>query len=77
MNRQSPFNWIFLILSSLVLMFILAPLAGLFINTGAREFFETVADKEVHQSIWLTLWVSFAGTFIFAVGAVPLAWILA
>jgi molybdate/tungstate transport system permease protein len=77
MNRQSPFNWIFLILSSLVLMFILAPLAGLFIHTGASQFFETARDKEVQQSIWLTLWVAFAGTFIFAVGAVPLAWILA
>lgn len=77
MNRQSPFNWIFLILSSLVLMFILAPLAGLFIHTGAEQFFETARDKEVHQSIWLTLWVSFAGTLLFAVGAIPLAWILA
>ena len=77
MNKQGPFHWIFLILSSLVLMFILAPLAGLFIHTGAGQFFETANDKEVQQSIWLTLWVSFAGTLLFAFGAVPLAWILA
>jgi molybdate/tungstate transport system permease protein len=77
MNRQSTFTWIFLILSSLVLMFILAPLAGLFLHTGANEFFETAGDREVHRSIWLTLWVSFTGTFMFAAGAVPLAWLLA
>jgi molybdate/tungstate transport system permease protein len=77
MIRQSPFNWIFLILSSLVLMFILAPLAGLFIHTTGEQFFEAVRDKEIHQSIWLTLWVSFTGTLLFAACAVPLAWILA
>jgi molybdate/tungstate transport system permease protein len=77
MNRNGLFKWIFLILSSLVLLFIIAPLAGMFIHTGAREFFETAADKDVHSSIWLTLWVSFAGTFIFAIGGIPLSWLLA
>jgi len=38
---------------------------------------ETVKDKEVQQSIWLTLWVSFAATFFFAFTAIPLAWLLA
>jgi molybdate/tungstate transport system permease protein len=77
MIKYNPFNWILLILSSLVLLFILAPLAGMFIHTGGSEFLQTVNDKEVQESIWLTLWVSFAATFIFAVGAIPLAWLLA
>ncbi|MGD0581744.1 MAG: ABC transporter permease [Bacteroidales bacterium] len=77
MKDNSLFKWIFLALSSLVLLFIIAPLAGMFIHTGAKEFFETASDKEVHRSIWLTLWVSFAGTFIFALGGVPLSWLLA
>ena len=77
MIKYNPFNWILLILSSLVLMFILAPLAGMFLNTGGSELLETVNDKDVQNSIWLTLWVSFAATFIFAVGAIPLAWLLA
>jgi molybdate/tungstate transport system permease protein len=71
------FRWVLMLLSGLVLLFIIAPLAGLFINTGSYEFFETVKDKDVHSSIWLTLWVSFAGTFLFAFGAIPLAWLLA
>jgi len=66
-----------MILSSLVLLFIIAPLAGMFIHTGGTQFLETVKDKEVQQSIWLTLWVSFAATFIFAIGAIPFSWMLA
>jgi molybdate/tungstate transport system permease protein len=75
--KNNLFSWILLILSSLVLLFILAPLAGMFINTGSSEFIETVKDKEVQESIWLTLWVSFAATFFFAFAAIPLAWLLA
>ena len=77
MVKYNPFNWILLILSSLVLMFILAPLAGMFLHTGGTELLETVNDKEVQSSIWLTLWVSFSATFLFAFGAIPLAWLLA
>jgi molybdate/tungstate transport system permease protein len=75
--KNNLFSWILLILSSLVLLFILAPLAGMFINTGSSEFIETVKDKEVQESIWLTLWVSFAATFFFAFAAIPLALLLA
>ncbi len=75
--KNNLFSWILLILSSLVLLFILAPLAGMFINTGGSEFIETVRDKEVQESIWLTLWVSFTATFFFAFAAIPLAWLMA
>jgi len=77
MNRYGPFSWILLILSSLVLLFLVAPLLGLFLQTGGSEFLETAADKEVQSSIWLTIWVSFLATFFFAIAAVPFAWLLA
>jgi len=77
MNRYGPFNWIVLFLSSLVLLFLLAPLLGLFLNTGPKELFATANDKVVQESIMLTVWVSFAATFFFAIGAVPFAWLLA
>ena len=77
MLKNNPFHWITLILSSLILLFILAPLAGMFLKTGGSELLETVNDGEVQRSIWLTLWVSFAATFFFAFGAIPLAWLLA
>jgi len=66
-----------MILSSLMLLFIIAPLAGMFIHTGGTQFLETVKDKEVHQSVWLTLWVSFTATLVFSIGAIPFAWLLA
>lgn len=77
MNRYGPFNWIVLLLSSLVLLFLVAPLLGLFLHTGARELFATANDKSVQSSIVLTVWVSFAATFCFALAAVPFAWLLA
>ena len=77
MSRNTPFTWILLMLSSLVLLFILAPLAGMFLHTGGSELLETVNDQEVRASIWLTIWVAFAATFFFAIGAIPLAWLLA
>ena len=77
MNRYGPFNWLLLILSSLVLIFLVAPLIGMFIETSASEFFITAKDKEVQSSIWLTVWVSFLSTLFFAVAAVPFSWILA
>lgn len=66
-----------LLLSSLVLLFILAPLAGMYLHTGGAGLLETVNDDDVRQSIWLTLWVAFTATFIFAIGCVPLAWFMA
>jgi len=77
MNRKSIFTWIVMILSAVILLFIIAPLAGMFIHTGGAQFLETVKDKEVQESVWLTLWVSFAATFVFAIAAIPFAWLLA
>ncbi|MBN1108750.1 MAG: ABC transporter permease [Bacteroidales bacterium] len=77
MIRQTPFSLLMLFLSSLVLLFILAPLTGMFLHTAGSDLLETVNDDDVRQSIWLTLWVSFAATFVFAFVCIPLAWIMA
>lgn len=77
MLHKSPFHWLLLILSSLVLLFIIAPLIGLVLNTTSQEFITTVKDVEVQQSIWLTLSLAFVTTLVFAIGAVPLAWLMA
>lgn len=77
---RSNFNILNLILISLgglALMFIVAPLLGMFLNTTPTEIFETTQDKEVQQSIWLTLSVSFASTLVFAIAAIPLSYLLA
>jgi molybdate/tungstate transport system permease protein len=66
-----------MLLSALVLLFIIAPLAGLFLHTGRAEFFSAAADKDVQSSIFLTVWISLVATLVFSVAAVPFAWILA
>jgi molybdate/tungstate transport system permease protein len=70
-------SWTFSILGALVLLFLLAPLVRILFNTSFEQYFTTIQDKEVAASIGLTLWISFAATIVFAVGAIPLAYILA
>lgn len=77
MNRSEPVFWIFALLGGLVLLFIIAPLAGLFLNTGPAELLETSGEAEVQKSILLTLSTSFLATTIFAIFAIPLAYMLA
>lgn len=77
MKRLSGLNLVFILLGSLVLLFIIAPLLGMFLNSSASELIETSKDKEVQDSILLTLTTSFFGTLIFAIGSIPLAYLLA
>lgn len=74
-NRTTPL--LFLFLGGLILLFIIAPLAGMFLATTPNQLFETSQDKEVLSSIWLTLWISFAATLFFSIGAIPLSYFLA
>lgn len=68
---------LFAFFGGLVLLFIVAPLAGMFLATSPAEFFETAADREVTASIWLTLWTSMLATLLFGIAAVPFSWIMA
>lgn len=74
-NRTTPL--LFVLLGGLVLLFIIAPLASMFLATTPNQIFETSQDQEVTNSIWLTLRVSFLATLFFAIGAIPLSYFLA
>ena len=79
-SASASFGWFQLLLMALsgfVLLFIVAPLVGLYLNTSSGDLASAAGDPEVRGSIWLTLWVSMAGTLVFAVGAIPLAYLLA
>ncbi len=76
-NSFNILNLVLLFLGSLALLFIVAPIIGMFLDTSPNELFETTQDKEVQQSIWLTLSVSFVSTIIFAIAAIPLSFLLA
>ena len=77
MKRLQKFHIIIILLGSLVLLFIIAPLLGLFLNTSSTEIFETIKEKEVRDSIWLTIWTSMFATVGFAIIGIPLAYFLA
>ena len=76
-NKLQPFRLILIFLGALVLLFILAPLLGMFLKTSPQSLFATAKEPEVTGSIWLTIWVSMAATVIFAFAAIPFSYILA
>jgi len=76
-SKPDALDLAFSFLGGLVLLFIIAPLAGMFWNCPAGELAEAAAEREVTASIWLTLWTAMLGTCIFAVAAVPFAYLLA
>jgi len=75
--RLQPFQLFLILLSGVVLLFIVGPLVGMFVATSPGQLFESSEDPEVQRSIGLTLWVSMAATLVFALGGIPLAYILA
>jgi len=76
-RKPDTLNLIFILLGGLVLLFIIAPLAGLFFATTPNELFETSKENDVVESIWLTLWTAMLGTIVFAIAAIPFAYTLA
>jgi len=64
-----------LLSGGIILLFVIAPVAGMFIS--AEGITDTIKDKEVIDSIRLTLCTSFVATLIFGILSVPLAYFLA
>jgi molybdate/tungstate transport system permease protein len=75
--KTEPLSLLFAALGGVVLLFIVAPLMGMFVNCSLPELAETLRDNEVRNSIWLTLWTSMAATVIFAIAAIPFSYLLA
>jgi len=76
-ESYNTFRIVFIILAGLVLLFIIAPLTGMFLSVKSPELFETVKDPLVSASIIRTLLISAIATFIAAIFALPLAYVLA
>lgn len=77
MYRTDPFALVLSFLGGIVLLFIIAPLVGMFLGTPITDVLSTAADSEVINSIWLTLASSFGGTLFFSFFAIPLAYVMA
>jgi molybdate/tungstate transport system permease protein len=74
---NSTLSLVFAFLGGALLLFIVAPIVGMYWHTSFGAMAEAAASQEVRDSIWLSLWVSMAGTLLFALLAVPLAYLLA
>ena len=77
MKKTDNISLVFSFLAGLLLLFLLAPLIGLFLSTTPLSLFETAQEPEVQKSIWLTISSSMAATLIFSIGSIPLAYLLA
>ena len=76
-KKIDTISLVFMFLAGLLLLFIIAPLVGMFLTTTPLSLFETAGETEVQKSIWLTISTSMAATLLFSVGAIPLAYLLA
>ncbi|MHB8931308.1 MAG: ABC transporter permease [Melioribacteraceae bacterium] len=76
-SNKSLLNLVFTFLGGILLLFIIAPLAGMYLSTSLGSLKEAVGSEEVRNSIWLSLWTAMAGTIFFSFFAIPLAYLLA
>ncbi|NLH24669.1 MAG: acylphosphatase, partial [Bacteroidales bacterium] len=76
-HNNTTTRLVFLFLSGILLLFIVAPLLGLFLSTSLPDLFETIKDTDVQRSIGLTLGVSALFTLLAGFFALPLAYIMA
>jgi len=71
------FNLTFCILSTLVLLFIVIPLVGLFSGVGWNGLMNSFLDAEILWSVLLTMKISFFGTCLILITGLPLAYLIA
>ena len=74
---SDPFSLVLAFLGGLVLLFLIAPLAGMVLKSPLSDLTAAASEQEVRASIFLTLWTALAATLLFALAAIPLAWIMA
>ncbi|UCG50756.1 MAG: ABC transporter permease [Candidatus Latescibacterota bacterium] len=76
-SRPSFFHLAFFLLGALMLLFIVAPLVRITLDSSASELSEALGDRELWASIFLTLRAAGVATIISILFGVPLAYLLA
>lgn len=80
MSKGNNFNYthsLFVFLGGIILLFLFAPLVGMFLSVTVPELFATIEDREVGESIFRTLAISALATAVASIFALPLSYILA
>jgi len=76
-GRTQWFELILTLLGSCVILFVIAPLLSMAFATSLDNLTETAVDREVIQSVKLTLTAAFFATATSALAGIPLAYLLA
>ncbi len=77
MIKDRGFLLIFAFLGSILVLFLMMPLIKLFVSVGFLDIFTTMQDKEVYESIFLTLKSSFYAVLFVCITGIPLAYLIA
>ncbi len=77
LKNSTSFRLLFTFLGGVLLLFIIAPIAGMYLSTPLHTLADSAKAEEVRSSIWLSLWTSMVGTLLLSFLGVPLAFILA
>ncbi|NOX14801.1 MAG: ABC transporter permease [Epsilonproteobacteria bacterium] len=75
--KDKGFILIFAFLGSILFLFLTIPLAKLFISVGFVNVFTTIQDKQVYDSIFLTIRSAFYAVVFVCFTGVPLAYLIA
>jgi molybdate/tungstate transport system permease protein len=76
-NRYNYFSLLLTFAGGVLLLFVIAPLLGLFLQSTPSTIQETIQDKEVTDSILLTILTSIAGTLFLSLFTIPAAYVMA
>jgi len=77
MVKKGPFYWVSISCGMMVLAFILLPLVEMLTAPSGAMLKETIHDKNVVRSIWLSIYTAMAAAGISFVVGTPLAYVLA
>lgn len=77
MVKREPFYWVSMSCGIMVLAFVLLPLIEMLTAPSCAMLLETLEDKTVIRSIWLSIYTALAAAGISFVVGTPLAFVLA
>jgi len=77
MSRKEPFFWITVSCGFIIMAFILLPLLQMITAPSGTMMAETIQDRNVIRSIWLSIYTAASAACIAFVFGTPLAYILA
>ncbi|MEA3486651.1 MAG: molybdenum ABC transporter permease, partial [Thermodesulfobacteriota bacterium] len=77
MIKREPFFWISISCGIVIMAFILLPLVEMMTAPSFAMLKETIKDKDVVRSIWLSIYTAGLAALISFVFGTPLAYVLA